>query len=327
MANDKQQWFKCELDKKTLKRLMRRQDKPALIHFGLFFGSLILLALITTLLWGSWWAAPVYILYCLIWAFATSAVHETCHGSPFKTRWLNEACLFISGWMMQMEPVAARWGHAGHHSYTHFDKGDTELALANPLPMGEFLRQVSGLGAVHRYYHELLMLCFMRQVPRIEGIIPEQEMPKAARNARWIMGTYLLVLAWSIASASWLPAALLLLPRFVGAPAVGVFRVTQHAGLAMNVQDHRQTTRTFYTNPVFEFLYFRMNYHVEHHMYPLVPFYNLPELHRLVKDQLPEPLDGLDEVLKEILYAIERQRTEPGFYVKKLPEPLAAQAA
>ena len=32
------------------------------------------------------------------------------------------------------------------------------------------------------------------------------------------------------------------------------------------------TTRTVYMNPISRFIYWNMNYHIEHHMYPLVPF-------------------------------------------------------
>jgi fatty acid desaturase len=29
-----------------------------------------------------------------------------------------------------------------------------------------------------------------------------------------------------------------------------------------------------------------LNYHIEHHLYPAVPWYNLPKLHRLLGDRL-----------------------------------------
>ena len=35
-------------------------------------------------------------------------------------------------------------------------------------------------------------------------------------------------------------------------------------------------------NAVNRFLYWEMNYHVEHHMFPLVPYRNLGRLHQLV---------------------------------------------
>src|SRR6202012_5430013 len=49
----------------------------------------------------------------------------------------------------------------------------------------------------------------------------------------------------------------------------------QHAGLGENVLDHRLNTRTVRMNAVHRFLYWNMNYHVEHHMFPLVPYHRL----------------------------------------------------
>ena len=38
--------------------------------------------------------------------------------------------------------------------------------------------------------------------------------------------------------------------------------LTQHAGLAENVLDHRLSTRTVILGPVLRFLYWNMNYHI-----------------------------------------------------------------
>ena len=44
-----------------------------------------------------------------------------------------------------------------------------------------------------------------------------------------------------------------------------------HGGLAEDVVDHRLNSRTFYFNPIGRFIYLNMNYHIEHHMFPMVP--------------------------------------------------------
>ena len=63
--------------------------------------------------------------------------------------------------------------------------------------------------------------------------------------------------------------------------------LTQHVGLAEDVLDHRLNSRTVYMNPVQRFLYWNMNYHVEHHMFPMVPYHALPALHAEMQDELP----------------------------------------
>ena len=39
------------------------------------------------------------------------------------------------------------------------------------------------------------------------------------------------------------------------------------------------------TSPTISLLWANINYHVEHHVYPAVPFYHLPRLHQLLQDQ------------------------------------------
>ncbi len=44
-------------------------------------------------------------------------------------------------------------------------------------------------------------------------------------------------------------------------------------------------TRTVATNPVLSFLMCNINYHIEHHLYPGVPWYNLPKVHKLLQEE------------------------------------------
>ncbi|MCJ8332591.1 MAG: NADH:ubiquinone reductase (Na(+)-transporting) subunit F, partial [Lentisphaeria bacterium] len=90
-----------------------------------------------------------------------------------------------------------------------------------------------------------------------------------------------------------------------------------HIGLAENVLDHRLNSRTVYMNPISRFIYWNMNYHVEHHMFPLVPYHALPKLHAAVKDDLPPVYPNILSAWKELLPTIFRQRKDPGYYVKR----------
>jgi fatty acid desaturase len=42
-------------------------------------------------------------------------------------------------------------------------------------------------------------------------------------------------------------------------------------------------------NPVSRWIYWNMNYHVEHHMFPMVPYHALPRLHALIKRRPAPP--------------------------------------
>ena len=60
-------------------------------------------------------------------------------------------------------------------------------------------------------------------------------------------------------------------------------------------------------NPVFRFLYWNMNYHVEHHMFPMVPYHALPRLHEVIKADLPAPYPSCWAAYREIIPAFLRQ--------------------
>ncbi len=62
-----------------------------------------------------------------------------------------------------------------------------------------------------------------------------------------------------------------------------ILEICQHLGLDIHSDDFRQNTRTIRLGHFLEFLYSNMNYHVEHHMFPGVPYYNLPLLHQMLE--------------------------------------------
>jgi fatty acid desaturase len=74
---------------------------------------------------------------------------------------------------------------------------------------------------------------------------------------------------------------------------------------------------------VLRFLYWNMNYHIEHHMYPMVPYHALPALHALISADCPPPYRGLRAAYAEILPALWRQRRDPAYAVAR-PLPAAA---
>jgi fatty acid desaturase len=64
-----------------------------------------------------------------------------------------------------------------------------------------------------------------------------------------------------------------------------------------------------------------MNYHVEHHMFPMIPYHALPKLHALIKNDLPAPTPSIWACYKEIFPIWARQmRGEDIFLVRKLPD-------
>jgi fatty acid desaturase len=73
-------------------------------------------------------------------------------------------------------------------------------------------------------------------------------------------------------------------------------------------------------NPIFRFIYWEMNYHVEHHMFPMVPYHALGKLHQELKADMPKPYYSLWEAYREIIPTLIRERKDPTYFVhRELP--------
>ncbi len=152
--------------------------------------------------------------------------------------------------------------------------------------------------------------------------IPASEFTKVYLRARIYVAIYAAAIVLSIVERSFLPLLFIGLPNFFGTWLLVTYGLTQHAGLAENVLDHRLNSRTVYMNSLNRYLYWNMNYHVEHHMFPLVPYHALPKLHELIKDDCPTPYQGLLGAWREIIPTILRQVKDPGYHIKRrLPSP------
>ena len=310
-------WYRPEIERKALKALSRRSDWEGLIHFGAYFALLAGLGGLLIATWGSWWAVPAMILYSAVWSFANAVGHEACHSTPFRTPWLNSLLLYVTSWMLNWEPTTVRWVHAKHHSFTSIVEKDAEYLLANPMRWPEMLGLIFGVQQVWHYNKELLQLCCGFANASIRDCVPESERPRIYRDARLFALSYLAIIAAAVWMQSWLLICLLILPRIVGEPVHGILRITQHGGLATEVQDHRQTTRTMNAGPVLRFLYCNMNYHIEHHMFPMVPFHALPHLHEAIKEELPQPSNGVAGAMGEVFAAMREQRRDPSYHLRR----------
>ena len=96
MHVDSSIWFSPKIDRKRLKELSKRSDLPGLIHFVIYFASLIFFGYLSYVFWGTWFFLLFFFLYSTIYTFAIANGHETVHRTAFKTRWINEMFCYIS---------------------------------------------------------------------------------------------------------------------------------------------------------------------------------------------------------------------------------------
>ena len=320
-ARVEMQWFSCKIDRKVLKSMIKRSDARALRIFGLWLGVIGLSGLGAYLTWGTLWCIPFFAVYGTFYSCADHRAHELSHGTPFKTRRLNEFFYQLCAFMTLREAYYYRWSHSRHHTDTIIVGRDPEIGFQRPPDLSVLLLDIFFIKDGFKQLRSIVQNATGTLTENGDQFIPEGQRRSVVRSSRVYLAIILGVAAWCVAVGSILPAMFIVLPRFYGGFLSQVFNVMQHAGLDEDVYDHRLNTRTVIMNPVFSFLYANMNYHIEHHMFPMVPFYVLPELHNLIKDQCPEPCKGVIAAYREIIPALFRQRKDPThFIVKRLPE-------
>ena len=318
------EWYASNIPRPRMKELMQRRNGPAIRDTLLWLAGLVVSGTLGYLNWGTWWALPCFFVYGVLYGSTSdSRWHESVHRTAFRTVWLNDVLYEIASFMVFRESVSWRWSHTRHHTDTIIVGRDPEIAVPRPPDLLGVAMAFFSLRSAPKEFVRMLKHCLGHLTPAELTYIPESEHHKVFRNARIYVLIYAAVIAAAIATHSILPLLYLGLPSFYGAWLMVVFGLTQHAGLAEDVLDHRLNCRTVYMNPLFRFLYWEMNYHVEHHMFPLVPYHSLGKLHQELKADMPTPYRGLWEAYREIIPTLFRQVKDPAYFVKRQLPPTA----
>ena len=313
-------WYTSPVPKATMRELLVRKDGPAIRDMALWFALLFVSGGLGYWLWqaGSWLAILPFFIYGTIYAStADSRWHESSHGTAFKTGWMNDVLYEIASFMVMRESTPWRWSHTRHHSDTIIVGRDPEIAVPRPPSLTTLFLTVFCVPQGKGYFIGLFRHMQGRLTESEKTFIPESAIPRIALTARIHLAIYATVILLAVWHHSILPLLFIGLPNLYGTWLMLVYGHTQHTGLAENVLDHRLNCRTVYMNGLNRFLYWNMGYHVEHHMFPLVPYHQLPKLHAVMKDDCPVPYPSIAAAFKEIIPTVLRQRTDPTHFVQR----------
>lgn len=316
------EWYTTPVDRKVMRELLERRDAPAIRDVLIWFGLLGVSGWLMVVTWGTVWFILPFLIYSVLYGTCSdSRWHEAGHGTAFRTDWMNNVLYEIASFMVLRESTVWRWSHTRHHSDTIIVGRDPEVACPRPPDLKGFFWAFFPWQGIIRFFKGLWLHARGTLTPYDREFIPESELPKIRTTARIYLGIYAAVIAVALATQSFLPLFFVILPNLFGSWLMQLYGHTQHTGLAENVLDHRLNCRTVEMNFIHRFLYWNMNYHLEHHMFPLVPYHQLPKLHEVIKHDSPEPYKGLIEAWREILTTLFRQLKEPHYHVKRaLPQ-------
>jgi len=272
------------LDRKALKALQRRSDGPGLRFLAVHVAALLLGGFLIYLARASWLIVPAMLLQGTLIVLLFGALHETTHGTAFRTRWLNRAVAWFAAILTLRPALYFKYRHASHHTYTQHASLDPDMV---PLPasLGEYVARILGLSFWGKLVGTLWRAMLGRFSADERSFIPQVERARVAREARILVLIYLVVLAVSLALQTWAAAIYWLLPRIMGEPVLRAIRMAEHTA-AEETPHLLANTRTTLCNPLLRTLYWNMPFHAEHHLATSVPFHALPSMHRQVKDRL-----------------------------------------
>ena len=334
-------WYRSPIDKPTLWALMERSDRKGFAQTLGHLGLVVALGALTAVAFEQgWWA----VFGLALWLFGSVirfipglATHELVHGTVFRTPALNRFFLrlfSVVGWWNYNE---YRMSHTYHHRYTLFPDGDREVLLPrepslHPLILLEmFTVNVRGMLRLVRATVWMALGRFdLNTATNFSGIgttqwtqalseVHPETYRAAVRWARFLLLFHGTVIVLSIVFQLWWLMILVSGGIFVANAWLYFVGMTQHTGLRDNVPDFRLCVRTIQLDSLTSFLYWRMERHIEHHMFAGVPCYNLKRLSREIADDMPAPRSLLG-AWREMRSVWQRQLIEPDYqYDTPLP--------
>ncbi len=335
-------WYRCKTRPGLLREMSRRSDAQGWFQAGGHLALFIFTGSLVFLFWSQGlWLAFLLALFChgtVTSFFRGVAPHELGHGTVFKTKWLNKFFMYLFsliGWWDHFDYASS---HTYHHRYTLHPEGDREVLLPiEPTLASTFMLQIFTINlltppgrSIHR--GGLISTVIMTALGAFGRVPPQKEwlralhldQPEEHHNS--ILWSRTLLLFHGSVLVIGIVTGLCVLPLILSAAVfignwLGYFvGLPQHCGLRDHTSDFRKNTRSMKLNPLFDFLYWRMGWHIEHHMFAGVPCYNLEKLYKEVAHDMPEPRT-LIGAWKEMRETWRRQKIDPDYqYDTPLPD-------
>jgi fatty acid desaturase len=219
---------------------------------------------------------PLYLLAAASLHGISLFTHEAVHGTLCRNRILNDSLGAVCAWPVLQNFSAYKVLHLRHHDHLGLS-GDPD----------HYENYTHWTWLLFLMHWGRLMIGYPAYITAIPVLGFRQGNP---RERFWIVFEVACVVLMVVAGMLMpLPRALLihgwLIPMLFINTLVNVRGMSQHT-LLEHHDDTIRGTRSILTNPVTAFFMCNENYHLEHHLYPGVPWYNLPRLHAAMRDDL-----------------------------------------
>tara|TARA_Y100000588_G_scaffold207424_1_gene221210 strand:+ start:73 stop:1092 length:1020 start_codon:yes stop_codon:yes gene_type:complete len=244
--------------------------------------------------WTPWMIVPAIVIVATQQHGLFIIAHDAAHYRLYRSQFLNELFGRLSAALVGLSMPTYRVIHRLHHNHLYEDK-DPDVALHGGYPRGrsylsrKLLLDLSGANAWKNY-------AYFFGAPAINDAVGESNRPLddtaaalrwSARRDRWlVVGLQIAMLV----AAAWLGYLLAYILLWV-VPALTVLQpilrlraICEH-GAVTDYSTPLTAARTNTGPGWLMWLLFphHVNHHLEHHVYPAIPHYNLPACHRAMR--------------------------------------------
>jgi len=251
-------------------------ERSAGRHFLVTFRQFALLGISSYFL-ATWTNPLVWVPFALVQGFTifnfTVLLHEVVHeavvrrGGPWTTRLLGILYSFPSG-ISHLQ--FTRW-HLDHHDNLGSKVEDPKRFHLSPKRNARWYKAL--------YFTPALFVIYFRAARKEGASYPEELQRRIGRERNLTILGHLAILAglWIVAGP-WIMLRVYLIPYFFVFPiAFAMNRMGQH--YYVNPANPAQWSTLVKSSLFWNFAFLWSNFHLEHHYFPRVPFYNLRELH------------------------------------------------
>ncbi|REK19454.1 MAG: hypothetical protein DWQ37_01260 [Planctomycetota bacterium] len=223
-----------------------------------------------------YWCIPGYILIGLLIHGMSNLMHEGIHGTLFKHRRWDRWYGVVMGAPSMFSATAYGVNHLRHHKHTRSPQDPDEFnnLTDNPKLLSVLYYAWLAFGMVFYSFRVPWMALKYGTASDHRKMIVERTLMTAAAG---------LLLWWAFSQGFFgMVVHVWFIPLCIASLLGNVRGWAEHT---LTTPSHPlRETRTITSNRLFSFLNINLNYHLEHHLFPGVPWYNLPKVHRLLLD-------------------------------------------
>jgi fatty acid desaturase len=281
------------LSPELLARFTALDDRRAALAVAQTLAILALTLWAAATVWTWWIVLPAILVVATQQHALFVLAHESAHYRLFSHRGANDAVGRLMGSAAGISMCAYRVIHRLHHNHL-YDEVDPDIALHGGYPRGRaYLRRKLAADLTGRTAWKTFRYFFGAPAANADTRVAQRPLDDtspalraAALRDRWgVVAFHVAAPLACLAIGGWTGLAkylvLWVLPAVTVLQAILRVRAIAERGAPPDEQSPLHAARTNLPGPLARLALFphHVNFHIEHHLFPAVPHYRLPDLH------------------------------------------------